>query len=156
MNSGSSSARQSLSGVVRIEEGWHTNSHQPTYDYLIPTTLTVTVPAGWPEARVEYPAGATKKFGFAEEPLSVYDGVLDIPVLIDVPASAAGGPVAISAVLRYQACDDRSCLPPVNTETKSLSERFASWFNRLLQPSNLPLYKESPGGDGLIYCFATD
>ncbi|WP_281431845.1 sensor histidine kinase [Rhizobium setariae] len=42
-------------------------------------------------------------------------------------------------------------LPPVNTETKSLSERFAAWFNRILQPSNLPLYKESPGGDGLIY-----
>jgi two-component system sensor histidine kinase ChvG len=42
-------------------------------------------------------------------------------------------------------------LPPVNSESVSLSERFASWFNRLLQPSNLPLYKESPGGDGLIY-----
>lgn len=42
-------------------------------------------------------------------------------------------------------------LPPVNAESKSFSELFAGWFNRLLQPSNLPLYKESPGGDGLIY-----
>ena len=42
-------------------------------------------------------------------------------------------------------------LPPVNSESTPLSERFAAWFNRLLQPSNLPLYKESPGGDGLIY-----
>jgi two-component system sensor histidine kinase ChvG len=42
-------------------------------------------------------------------------------------------------------------LPPINAESKTLSERFAAWFNRLLQPANLPLYKESPGGDGLIY-----
>jgi two-component system sensor histidine kinase ChvG len=42
-------------------------------------------------------------------------------------------------------------LPPVNAESKPFSEQFAAWFNRLLQPSNLPLYKESPGGDGLIY-----
>jgi two-component system, OmpR family, sensor histidine kinase ChvG len=26
-----------------------------------------------------------------------------------------------------------------------------NWVNRLLQPSNLPLYKETPGGDGSIY-----
>ncbi len=101
---------------MRIEEGWHTNSHQPTYDYLIPTTLTVQVPPGWSEARVEYPVGATKKFSFAEEPLSVYDGVLDVPILIDVPAEAARGAVPITAALRYQACDDRTCLPPVTTE----------------------------------------
>jgi two-component system sensor histidine kinase ChvG len=42
-------------------------------------------------------------------------------------------------------------LPPVNAENAPLSDKFAAWFNRLLQPSNLPLYKESPGGDGLIY-----
>jgi two-component system sensor histidine kinase ChvG len=42
-------------------------------------------------------------------------------------------------------------LPPVNAENAPFSDRFAAWFNRLLQPSNLPLYKESPGGDGLIY-----
>jgi two-component system sensor histidine kinase ChvG len=42
-------------------------------------------------------------------------------------------------------------LPPVNSEKKTVGERFSAWFNRLLQPSNLPLYKESPGGDGLIY-----
>lgn len=41
-------------------------------------------------------------------------------------------------------------LPPVSDE-KQFSDKFAAWFNRLLQPSNLPLYKESPGGDGLIY-----
>ncbi|UVC08504.1 sensor histidine kinase [Rhizobium sp. TH2] len=42
-------------------------------------------------------------------------------------------------------------LPPVDNESISWSERISGIFNRLLQPSNLPVYKESPGGDGLIY-----
>jgi two-component system, OmpR family, sensor histidine kinase ChvG len=42
-------------------------------------------------------------------------------------------------------------LPPVDTEATTWSEKIAGIFNRLLQPSNLPVYKESPGGDGLIY-----
>lgn len=42
-------------------------------------------------------------------------------------------------------------LPPVNTESVPWSDRLSGMINRLLQPSNLPVYKESPGGDGLIY-----
>ena len=47
-------------------------------------------------------------------------------------------------VLRYD-------LPPVTPETQTWGEWFASLFNRMLQPSSLPLYKETPGGDGSIY-----
>ncbi|MGV8937605.1 MAG: stimulus-sensing domain-containing protein [Allorhizobium sp.] len=42
-------------------------------------------------------------------------------------------------------------LPPVETETASWTEWAARIFNKMLQPSNLPLYKEAPGGDGSIY-----
>ncbi|MGV3548164.1 stimulus-sensing domain-containing protein [Rhizobium sp.] len=42
-------------------------------------------------------------------------------------------------------------LPPVNSENVPWSDRISGWINRLLQPANLPVYKESPGGDGNIY-----
>ena len=42
-------------------------------------------------------------------------------------------------------------LPPVNSESTPWSEKISGFFNRLLRPANLPVYKESPGGDGLIY-----
>ncbi|MBB1249462.1 MULTISPECIES: sensor histidine kinase [unclassified Rhizobium] len=42
-------------------------------------------------------------------------------------------------------------LAPVDDGSTALSDQFASWINRMLQPSNLPVYKESPGGDGMIY-----
>jgi two-component system, OmpR family, sensor histidine kinase ChvG len=42
-------------------------------------------------------------------------------------------------------------LPPLDSEPVSWSDRIGNWLNRLLQQSDLPVYKESPGGDGSIY-----
>lgn len=42
-------------------------------------------------------------------------------------------------------------LPPVEPESPSLLDQLNVCFNRILQPSNLPQYKEAPGGDGSIY-----
>ena len=33
-----------VDAVVTIDSGWHVNSHEPTYEYLIPTVVTVTPP----------------------------------------------------------------------------------------------------------------
>lgn len=42
-------------------------------------------------------------------------------------------------------------LPPIEPEAPGLFEQFNGWFNKILQPGNLPVYKEAPGGDGSIY-----
>lgn len=42
-------------------------------------------------------------------------------------------------------------LPPVENESSSVTDWIARLFNMALQPSNLPVYKEAPGGDGSIY-----
>ena len=42
-------------------------------------------------------------------------------------------------------------LPPLQGEPVTWTDRIANFFNRLLQQSDLPVYKESPGGDGSIY-----
>jgi thiol:disulfide interchange protein len=104
-----------ITAVVTIDEGWHLQAHVPTYDYLIPTVLKVDLPAGYPPAEVGYPAATRYKFSFADDELDVYEGTLELPVLLAVPASAAAGPLPVRATLRYQACDDKSCLPPVET-----------------------------------------
>ncbi|MGB6364608.1 MAG: hypothetical protein WBG64_18240, partial [Thermoanaerobaculia bacterium] len=62
-----------LAAVMAIESDWHTNSHEPTYDYLIGTDVRIELPEGWPAAEIAYPGGEMKKFGFAEDPLSVYE-----------------------------------------------------------------------------------
>jgi two-component system sensor histidine kinase ChvG len=42
-------------------------------------------------------------------------------------------------------------LPPVDNDTSSLTDWITRMFNTILQPGNLPVYREAPGGDGSIY-----
>ena len=103
-----------LVAIVRIDEGWHVNSHQPTYEYLIPTTLEVTLPAGWEAPQLTYPKGELERFSFApEEPLSVFQGAVPIVAAFRVPRAQSFGEVPLNVTLTYQACNDRQCLPPV-------------------------------------------
>ena len=100
---------------LAIAAGWHLQAHVPTYDYLIPTTLAVETPAGWTTVGIDYPAPSRYKFAFAEDELEVLEGTKRIVARLAVPAAAASGPVRLVLHLRYQACDDRQCLPPVET-----------------------------------------
>lgn len=106
-----------LAAKMTIERHWHSNSHNPTFDYLIGTDLQLTLPSAWPEAEVTYPAGKMKSFAFADKPISVYEGSETILAHISIPEAAAGGEWPIEVALTYQACDDRSCLPPVTTSS---------------------------------------
>jgi len=103
--------------VLTIEDGWHTNSHIPTYENLIGTEVRLDVPPDWPAPQEPaYPPGVMQKFSFAEEPISVYDGEVVIIGRIEVPPDAVPGTVPVRATLTYQACDDLMCLAPVQAE----------------------------------------
>jgi suppressor for copper-sensitivity B len=107
-----------LAALVSIARGWHVNSHQPTFEYLIPTVLTLELPQGWNEEAVRYPQAEMQNFTFADQPLAVYDGDVVILAEVRVPAGAEAGTHPVRASLRYQACNDEQCLPPVTTEAE--------------------------------------
>src|SRR5215472_17403146 len=86
-----------LSALVAIDAGWHVNSHNPTFDYLIPTVLELEQPAGWPQAAIDYPPGQKKSFAFADVPLSVYDGDVVIQATVRVPAGIKPGAYPLRA-----------------------------------------------------------
>ncbi len=110
-------AEAGIAAVLTIDRGWHVNSNRPTFEYLIPTSLELTPPEGWRVLSIAYPEGELKTFAFESEPLSVYEGRVAILARLAVPPGATGeAPVA--ATLRYQACDDRSCLPPTVAEAR--------------------------------------
>ena len=132
-----------LATVLRIEEGWHVNSHTPTYDYLIPTTVEVEVPAGWAAAQVDYPAGETARFTFAEEPLSVYDGTVAATATLRVPEGAPRAEVPLVVRVTYQACNDRQCLAPVERE-----ERLALRVGGGGEPSRQGWFAAGGGAEG--------
>ncbi len=107
-----------VAALVTIEHGWHVNSHQPTFEYLIPTVLDLELPAGWPQETVQYPAAKMKTFSFEPHPLAVYDGDVVMLASLQVPKGVKKGSYPVHASLRYQACNDSQCLPPVTAEAR--------------------------------------
>ncbi|MFZ0886240.1 MAG: protein-disulfide reductase DsbD domain-containing protein [Candidatus Acidiferrales bacterium] len=100
--------------VAEIRSGYHVNSHKPSDEYLIATTLTPQLPAGFKLVDTIYPAGRQEKFSFSpDKPLDVYTGSVTFRLRLAAESGAAIGAVTIPAILRYQACNDTTCLPPV-------------------------------------------
>jgi len=100
--------------VVDIASGFHMNSHKPSEEYLIATTLTPKLPPEFELIDTIYPKGQLEKFSFSpNQPLDVYSGSVTLLLRLSANAVAALGPTEIPMVLRYQACNDSTCLPPV-------------------------------------------
>ncbi len=107
-----------VAALVTIEHGWHVNSHQPTFEYLIPTVFDLDLPAGWPQETVRYPAAKMKTFSFEPHPLAVYDGDVVMVASFEVPKGVKPGSYPLQGSLHYQACNDQQCLPPVTAQAK--------------------------------------
>ncbi len=99
--------------IAAIRLGFHINAHRPTLDYLIPTVLDAELPPGFRALATVYPAGVLRKFKFSPQELSVYEGSVALRLKLQAPSDAPLGPTKLALVLRYQACNDEACLPPV-------------------------------------------
>jgi len=96
---------------AKIAASFHVNSHKPSEDYLIPTSVSLTLPAGVKAGEPKYPAGAMKKFSFAEKPLSVYEGAFTV----EIPVTwGSESPAAIAGKLDFQACNNTQCYAPAS------------------------------------------
>ena len=98
---------------VGIMAGFHMNAHKPSEDYLIPTTLTAKLPAGFKEMGTVYPPGVAKRLSFTDKPLLVYTGKFTVRAKLAAETNAPLGRVKLPFTLQYQACNDAVCLPPV-------------------------------------------
>ena len=103
--------------VIQVKNGYHVNSNAPADEFLIPLRFT------WTEdvvklQEVVYPKPQMQKFPFSEKPMSVYEGDVKTQVKFKVPATATRGLTQLTGKLRYQACNDRMCLPPRTLEVK--------------------------------------
>src|SRR5450631_1952360 len=86
--------------VIEIARGYHTNSHHPSDAYLIPTTLTPQLPAGFQLVDTIYPDGHLQKFSFSpDKPLDVYSGSVTVKLKLQAQASAPLGPISIPMTL---------------------------------------------------------
>lgn len=102
---------------LQLRQGYHVNSDKPTDEYMIP--LKLTWDAGPLEAReVIFPKPHFEKSEFAEKPLSVFSGEFEIQTKLVAKPNSPTGLGILNGKLRYQACNDKMCLPPKTLDVK--------------------------------------
>ncbi len=97
-----------------IRSPYHINSNQPLEEYLIPTSLKLEPVSDLEIKNIFFPVAAIKKLDVSDSPMALYEGTVKIDVEIIPAESLKGGDVVLRGNVRYQACDDVTCLPPVN------------------------------------------
>ncbi len=102
---------------VKLQPGYHVNSHTPSEAYLIPFRVT------WDAKPLEsgeavFPNPKLERYEFAEKPLSVFTGDFAIQAGLRVPDNAPPGLGLAKAKVRFQACSHTYCLPPKTLEVQ--------------------------------------
>jgi thiol:disulfide interchange protein DsbD len=104
--------------VMDIPNGLHVQSNKPLDKFLVPTKLDVETPSGLQVGPVSYPRAVMRKLKFSKANVAVYEGHAMLRFNVTVPANYSGGSGEIKGKLRFQACNDESCFPPITREVK--------------------------------------
>ena len=104
--------------VMDIPSGLHVQSSKPLDKFLVATKLDVETPSGMKVGPISYPRALMRKLKFSKGMVAVYEGRAVVRFNVTVPANYSGGSGEIKGKLRFQACTDESCFPPVTREVK--------------------------------------
>jgi thiol:disulfide interchange protein DsbD len=98
--------------LLKINEGWHINSHTPTFDYLIGTTFELQQTEGIILTDVQYPKGKLASLSFAEQPIDVYEGTTILFAAFKTSDKLALGTDTLKGSVTVQACNNQLCITP--------------------------------------------
>ena len=104
--------------TMDIPHGLHVQSSKPLDKFLVATKLDVETPSGMSVGPISYPRPLMRKLKFSKGNVAVYEGKAMIRFNVTVPANYSGGSGEIKGKLRFQACNDEACFPPVTREVK--------------------------------------
>jgi hypothetical protein len=104
--------------TMEIPQGLHVQSSKPLDKFLVATKLDVETPAGMKVGPISYPRAVMRNLKFSKASVSVYEGKAVIRFNVTVPANYSGGSGEIKGKLRFQACNDEACFPPITREAK--------------------------------------
>jgi len=97
---------------LRINPGWHINAHDLTDEFLFASDFALEEDDRFKVKEYVYPEPTRGRYEYSENELSVYEGEALIGVLVEAAKGLGPGPYKLEGSFIYQACDNRSCLPP--------------------------------------------
>ena len=93
---------------IKLAPNWHINANKPFESDFIATKLTLTDADGKDlKLPVTYPKTISRKLGFHDKPLALYEDHFDLSVPFAKPPTST-----ITATLTVQPCNDTLCLLP--------------------------------------------
>ena len=95
-----------------IAQGYHTHANPASDKFYIATELRAESQEGITPGKPVYPPGASRKLGFAENPLALYEGSVVIKLPLRASKDAPKGRHTLRAKLKVQPCNDEACFPP--------------------------------------------
>ena len=95
-----------------IDKGWHVNSNKPHDEFLIPVQIEVTSDINNQKNEIIFPKPEDIKLEFSEEPVSVFEGSPVFGSVVNFPKDTELGKKDIIVKVTYQACNDKTCMPP--------------------------------------------
>lgn len=98
---------------LSIKKGWHINAHEPLDKYLIATELQLDSTAGYSILSIAYPPSEVVKLQFSDDQLALYMDEAVVKAKLFVPKTYAGKTITVEGRVRYQPCNDQTCLFPV-------------------------------------------
>ncbi len=121
--------------LVTLPEALHVQSNAPRDASLIPTVLTVTPPEGVRVTELVFPKSTDLEQTGQSQPLAVFEHQFAIGVQFEVASATKPGPIDLPGELRYQACDNRLCYPPVTSPVR---------WTLTIAPASAPLTRTRP------------
>lgn len=100
--------------TTAVAEGYHVQANPASDRFLIPLRLALKAKGGVRPGRPVYPLGQPYRLEGSSSDLMTYGGSFEIVVPLEATASARPGEHVLRGVLRYQACDTRTCLFPAS------------------------------------------
>jgi thiol:disulfide interchange protein DsbD len=101
-----------------VIDGWHINSNTPLDKFLIPTELLVHTPEGIELIRILYPEPELGQLQMSESKMSLYHGTILPGAIIRIGRDIQPGDYEITCVLKYQGCNDLTCLEPASSTSR--------------------------------------
>ncbi|MEZ6163414.1 MAG: protein-disulfide reductase DsbD family protein [Phycisphaerales bacterium] len=114
-----------LAVILDHAEHWHTNLNQPIVPeemgdfFPVPTTILLPEVEGLSFGAIQWPdpSSVPVDFLFTGNPVQykVYGERAIIYIPIEIDDDAVVRDRAVEVTIKYQACDDTTCLPPVTS-----------------------------------------
>jgi thiol:disulfide interchange protein DsbD len=101
-----------LAVELTIPPPFHINSNKPLDDSFIATKLEFERQPHVDYGNIRFPPAPAKKLPVYPDPMSVFEGTVNIAVDVIPDMSLAGTEVTIKGRVLTQACNDRICFPP--------------------------------------------